>query len=543
MVSAVFSLIALSCGLYLTVFVGRKVHRGRRARRLEAGLEEIVELHRAGQGEQAERHLAGLDPTAAYLAQVGSALAEEGISAPARELLSRAESADRSSSGRLYFSAIGFSALGAREEALASLSRLKEAARLGAGQSLEMARLAIENEQEDLARDFYLRRLNLIPDDLETCCEFGEFLVVIDRAEEAIPVLEHGMKRLHRMLERGDHWITGSEPYEQLQDRLSAIHHEAVARSSSAEKAIEAHAALGNLDPKAGVNYTLLGYSALVDSQSSPRRVNIPTQEALEAAVESEMEPVSRLEDKGFFLLREHEYASSVDVFRDCVALERGWASLVGLGAALDASQYPPRKWLKYAMRVTPSVPRLEELCPSWEALTDYERGYMNLCVAPLAWAVEAILAAGGGLFIVSLDAKTTDRSEFSDVSGAQADDDGRRYDALGGMAVGAFSVTRAEELYKVNPLNGWTLAHEFGHQVLNVSSDEVWSEVEALLENHRSLGFVGTTYGLKNVHELFACGYERFAIRQALPDLALDEIHRCDLEHGLDAFFRVLGE
>tara|TARA_R110002072_G_scaffold137777_10_gene280659 strand:- start:291 stop:1925 length:1635 start_codon:yes stop_codon:yes gene_type:complete len=542
MVNAVFTLIALACGAYVATFLARKAASARRDRALAASLPRLVELYRSGADPEAKRRLEALKPAPSYVAQVGSSLAAEGLEAPARQLLSQAEAAGRDSSGRLYFSALGYSALGDDESAAASLERLSELGRLGAAQSLDMARLAAQRGHDDLALDFFRRRLDLVPDDLETCCELGVFFLDHDRAEEAIPVLEHGMGRLRRMLERGDHWITGAESYEQLEAQLSGIHHEAVSRTSSAEKAIDAHVSLGALDTQAGINYTLMGYSLLVDSQARPRRVDLPSQEALLEAAEANPEPIARLEDLGFHRLREHDTAGAIAAFRESLAIRHSFPALVGLGAALDANHYPPQERLAYAIRTTPSVPRLAELCPQWTSMTAYERGYLNLCVAPMAWAVEAILAEAGGLFLVALDAKTTDRPEFEDVTGLVADDDGRRYDAVGGMALNAFSVTRSEELYKVDPMTGWTLAHEFGHQVLNVSSDELWEEVEELLARYRDLGFVGTSYGLKNSHELFACGYERYAIRQANPDLPLDEIHDCDREYGLDAFFRELA-
>jgi hypothetical protein len=153
-------------------------------------------------------------------------------------------------------------------------------------------------------------------------------------------------------------------------------------------------------------------------------------------------------------------------------------------------------------------------------------------------WALPAILAQGGRLYITALDAKVTDIEAFASARATLTRDDRRTHDAIGGLARGASSVTRIDELYAVSPSAGWTAAHEFGHQVHNTASERVRTRTRELLARFREIGFVGDAYGLKNEQEFFACGYERFAIRRALPEASLDELHDADREHGLEAFF-----
>jgi hypothetical protein len=163
--------------------------------------------------------------------------------------------------------------------------------------------------------------------------------------------------------------------------------------------------------------------------------------------------------------------------------------------------------------------------------------------VLPAAWAVPRILAQNGRLHLTSLDAKVTDVEEFAGARAKLTRDDRRTHDAIGGLAHGAFSVTRIDELYAVSPSAGWTAAHEFGHQVHNTAPESVRERTRVLLAQFRELGFVGDSYGLKNEQEFFACGYERFALRRAVSDQALDELHAADREHGLEHFFSELAK
>lgn len=208
----------------------------------------------------------------------------------------------------------------------------------------------------------------------------------------------------------------------------------------------------------------------------------------------------------------------------------------------MDAWKHPPRRKLAHVLERVEESSGLEPLAPAWRSLTEYERKYFALCVAPAAWAVPKILGEGGRTHILSLDARVTDIDLFRSVRGAIHNEDQRRYDAIGGIAEGPTSATKIEELYTTHPLGGWTLAHEFGHQVHAVLGFLECEEIRKLLDRFRSAGYLGDAYGLTNEFEFFACGYERYAIRQALSSSPLDELHEADVEFGLDRFFRSLG-
>lgn len=81
----------------------------------------------------------------------------------------------------------------------------------------------------------------------------------------------------------------------------------------------------------------------------------------------------------------------------------------------------------------------------------------------------------------------------------------------------------------------------QFAHQAYHVADERVRVGCRALRRKFLKVGHVGTDYGLKNEHEFFACAYERFVMRLALPDHAFDEVHDADREHGLDAWIRGL--
>jgi tetratricopeptide (TPR) repeat protein len=367
-------------------------------------------------------------------------------------------------------------------------------------------------------------------------------LLALNRADEASALLAAGMLELQRRLQAD---VTGpdlSQPFRVLQQ----LHEEAVRRSASAEKAIDAMVDARMLDPKAGVNYRLIGQSLLVDSTCPPRRVRVVSQDALradaDAALRADPKSLPGLEDLGLWYLREGEPHGAEATFQRALDVDaRCWPALMGLGAALDTHRRSLRALVKDA--IVPTLPDLARLVEPWDALTKDEQALISLSVAPLAHLLPRLLEAGGRLHVVSLDGRCTDLPEFADARGVLVEDadDRRTHDAIEGMAVGPVAAARIDTWYALDG-DGCTVTHELGH-ALHAVLDDAWAErVEDLFEQAEDSEYLSTEYGQTSVFEFFATGYERFALRQARPDGPRNEQDEADRLLGLDAFFRELS-
>lgn len=410
---------------------------------------------------------------------------------------------------------------------------------------VRVARVALDVEADGQAERLFARALERSPGDLDLIAGRAEALLALDRPADAVPLLEPALLEVRRRM-RAPEWR--GEALEDLWRHVTDLHEDAVRRSASAEKVIDLHVAAGALDTRAGVNYRLMGHSILVESDRAPRRVAIVGQDALRAAADRALaaakDDPGGLEDLGLWHLREGAPELAERAFHRAIDADpRAWPSFVGLGAALDARERPLRRWLADAVD-PPVMPDLPRLVDAWEALTADERRLIALSVAPSAAAVPTLVEAGARLHVVSLDARCTDLPAFADARGAQVEDEGdrRTHDAIEGLARGLVAAAKIETFYERRE-EGWTVAHELGHVLLEVLGDELFAEVEELFARAEEAEYLSTEYGQRNVHEFFATGYERFVWREAFPDAPRDEIHTADVTLGLDAFFRELAQ
>ncbi|MCO5168125.1 MAG: hypothetical protein M9894_17420 [Planctomycetes bacterium] len=434
--------------------------------------------------------------------------------------------------------------LGRTAEARALVARLTARDGLGDDDVARLAPVALSLDQAALADDLYARALAARPDDLDLVCGRAEALLALDRAADAVPALEAAMKAVRRRMQSLDFAGVDLEPHWQ---RVTDLHDVAVRRSASAEKQIDAHVAVGALDVHAGVNYRLMGHSLLVESDRPARRRVVADQARLRADAEARLaaDPAdpAGLEDLGLWRLREGEAAEAEALFRRALERDpRAWPAFVGLGAALDARQRSLRRWLDDAV-APPAIPGLERLVDPWDALTDDERRLVALSLAPVAGAVPALVAAGGRLHVVSLEARCTDLPTFAEARGVLVEDerDRRTHDAIDGLTLGVVAAAKIDTFYATRD-EGWTVAHELGHALHAVLSDDLAAEVERMFARSRRKEWLSTEYGQTNVYEFFATGYERFAARAAFPDGPRAEVDRADAALGVDAFFHDLA-
>lgn len=406
----------------------------------------------------------------------------------------------------------------------------------------DLANVALEAELPELAEQFTARALAANPRNVELMISRGAALLALDRAEEAATLLGQAMIELRRRIDADYMGTSFAEQMDVVQD----MHEEAVRCSSSAEKAIDAHVAARQLDPRAGGNYRLIGQSLLVDSTRPPRRVRVASQDALradaDAALHDDPRSVAGLEDLGLWYLREGEPHNAEDAFQRALDVDaKDWPALMGLGAALDTHRKSLRALVKDA--VVPTLPDLARLVDPWTALTKDEQALVAISVAPLAHLLPKLLEAGGRLHVISLDGRCTDLPEFADARGVLVEDadDRRTHDAIEGMALGPVAAARIDTWYALDR-DGCTVAHELGHALHSVI-DDAWAERLAdLFEQAEDSEYLSTEYGQTNIYEFFATGYERFALRLARPDGPRNEQDEADRLLGVDAFFRELS-
>jgi tetratricopeptide (TPR) repeat protein len=405
----------------------------------------------------------------------------------------------------------------------------------------DLGALSLDFEAWEEAHALYARARALRPDAHDLACGEAEALLALERPAEALALLDPVMHAIRRLMDRME-WY-GPEA-EALSNRLFALHDDAASRARSREKAIDTHVATGMLDAHAGVNYRLMALSMLVDTDRPPRRVILPDTKRLRADAASLLakapDRADGHEDLGLARLREGDLdGAEAELLRALELDAAAWPAMAGLGLALDQRKTRTRDWLRGAI-AAPTPPGLERLVDDWSALTDDERRIIALAFAAVPKAADALAAAGGRLHIVSLDARLTDLPAFAQAAGVRVedDDDARMHDAIEGMCTGVTFAVRVDALL-THEGDGWTVAHELGHALLNLAADDVIARVEALYERALETSWLSTEYGLTNAHELFATGFERFALRHAFPDAPRDEVHAADVTLGVDGLLR----
>jgi hypothetical protein len=463
------------------------------------------------------------------------------VDAACRALVARAREAAPRDGRTLSFAAAALQRAGAWEACEQVLEAAQAAPDLDGVVLFELAGVAREVEAADVALALAERGLRARPADLELVAIRGWALLELDRPDEAVPSLEAALSavRIQRASIGANY-----ERLEAIDRELEQLHEDAVRRSSSAEKTIDTHVLQGRLDPRAGVNYKLMAHSLLVESTRRARRLLLPSQAELLRDAQADPDAVVGLEDAALHALREGTFERAEELFRRAADLAPGgWPVLAGLGATLELRRAPPWRTLPPA----PDLPALARLVEPWAALTEVERQLVALALAPVAHLVPALADAGAKLQVVALDAKLTDLPAFAGAAGelVEDEDDRRTHDAIDGMAIGLTAAIKIEAFHERDE-ERWTLAHELGHVLQHFLEARAGDEAEAftteldqLFAKAEGSAWLSTEYGLRNVFEFFATGYERFALRHAFPDAPRTEVHGADIDLGVDAFLR----
>jgi tetratricopeptide (TPR) repeat protein len=326
---------------------------------------------------------------------------------------------------------------------------------------------------------------------------------------------------------------------------LQALHEEVLATLHGREAVAVDMVLRRKLDPRAGVNFKLLGASLVSSRPSGPMSLTL-------TSIQEERSRARKLLDhneadaRGYILLgsaelRAGDFAGAIEHFgRAEEQKPLHFAGVLGRGAALQLREQraadnvlrrlpPPNGWQAW-----------ERVVPDLRALTTLETRVVVASAAPFRKLRPQLEGAGARIRILPIDVLATDLPELADVRGERDPEDYRSYSCLSGMTSGALAIVKVEELLDIESEGGWTFAHELAHLVFNHAPADVVRVVQRLHQRFAAVAYVGGQYQMSNVHEFFACGYVDFLRDCNGTTTYVQDDH--ELVRELFAVFRDLG-
>jgi len=310
------------------------------------------------------------------------------------------------------------------------------------------------------------------------------------------------------------------------------------------EATIELAAAAGQLDPRAGINYRLLGARLAAKSERVAEVLELQDPDATEQRGRG-YGPTNALGVAlvGTAQLRRGELAAATKSFERASELDgRCFAAFFGLGAALDHDKHGLHRRAERLPITIAATPELAKVVPDWPALTNAEQRVVWASIGPFAAMLPKLAARAVVMRILPIDVRATDVGLFEHIAGKRVGDDHRSYDAISGVATPRGAIAKIEELLDTASPNAWTLAHEFAHLVYFHLDDARAAPFELLYQRARRVGYANTPYALKNDDELFAVSYtEYLRHRYGAPDAPIAD--DSGIQAALASYFRELCE
>jgi tetratricopeptide (TPR) repeat protein len=169
--------------------------------------------------------------------------------------------------------------------------------------------------------------------------------------------------------------------------------------------------------------------------------------------------------------------------------------------------------------------PRVQEVFPDYNSLTERQKFVIDISVAPLAAFLPKLARSGARYWLLPLDQQASDMSELGRMRAASTFD-GRYYASIRGVG-GKITVSGME--YLETAANGGfnTIAHEFAHQVHTAAMDKRDRKtIHKLYERALRKGSVLDFYAAADEFEYFAQGYEAFVSHYKRPAAGLTARH-----------------
>jgi tetratricopeptide (TPR) repeat protein len=350
-------------------------------------------------------------------------------------------------------------------------------------------------------------------------CLLGKARFAQGRMQEALPPLEHAMA-LYDEMARSDSLSYGQPVQGDESMEVEALHTEVLAAVHGREAVVVDAARRRKLDPRAGVNFTLLAAHQMLGTPCRAPSLALLPLEKLQALSAERLrsdtsDSVGHVQ-RGVMTLREGRFRDALKHFERAHELSPDdFAPLLGKGAAMALDQQDVLGALKHLPEVS-SLEGLERVFPDWPVLTARERRVVHASVLPLRQLLPRLAEEGYHVRILPLDVRASDLPELAEWKDERAEDDHRAFEALHGVAVGNMAIAKIEGLLSLAPgANGWVLAHEFAHLVLFAGPAQLRTRVQKLLRRAARTGYVGSEYQKQNEDEFFACAYTEYLARR----------------------------
>ena len=273
---------------------------------------------------------------------------------------------------------------GRAEEAMAAYQKLVELEPDSDAARLELIFLRLENDRAAAAVEAYEELRG--PVDMDHGLRLGRLLYGAGQLERAIEVLGDLRKQCDRGLRHAS-LVDNFEELKELHEDAGQLYDEAYAEVHGREATIQVHAENADLDGTAGVNYSLLGESLMVDAPRLARSLRLATPQQEKELGRELLDEGARSQGLallGSAHLRTGEVGRALDEFEQaCDADGKNFAAFLGMGAAMEAEQLESHRRVMKLPEFG-EVPHIQKVIPDDLALTKLEATVVRASVHPL---------------------------------------------------------------------------------------------------------------------------------------------------------------
>ena len=304
----------------------------------------------------------------------------------------------------------------------------------------------------------------------------------------------------------------GRELHAAYQD-ASRLYSEAYAARHGREAVIESPVVAGDLDPRSATNFRLFGEARLAHPPAWEPDTELRSVDDGLAFGEALIRAGERSRGAchvGLARLRQGKVDEARKRFAEARDLDDdNFAAYLGLAAAMELEAARAFSRLR-ELPDRPPPPLVEEVVVDWPALTALERKVVALVVAPVAAALPRILAGGGEVRLLPVDARLIDLPEMAGPPHERADDH-RCLEAITGAATARVAASKIEELLALTGERDSVFAHELAHLVHFHLPAHQCRRIDELYARAMEHGHVATDYQTTNAAEFFAVAYTDF--------------------------------